>query len=31
MGRTPDATRMLYNRAMDRLADRMGGARDASQ
>ena len=25
MGRTPDATRMLYNRAMDRLADRMGG------
>jgi RNA polymerase sigma-70 factor (ECF subfamily) len=25
LGRTPDATRMLYNRAMDRLADRMGG------
>jgi RNA polymerase sigma-70 factor (ECF subfamily) len=29
MGRTPDAARMLYNRAMDRLADRLG-AEDAA-
>jgi RNA polymerase sigma-70 factor (ECF subfamily) len=30
MGRTPDAIRMLYNRAMDRLAERMGADGDAS-
>ena len=29
MGRTPDATRMLYSRAMKRLADRLGGGEDA--
>jgi RNA polymerase sigma-70 factor (ECF subfamily) len=31
MGRTPDATRMLYNRAMDRLADRMGDSGDVAR
>ena len=29
MGRTPDAARMLYSRALERLADRLGGGQDA--